>query len=187
MLYNLYLSLGRFRPLSQPIVTIFISAILFRVHERYNSICIIVKNCLLLPWPTFCSNHTLSCNSWDRRTIKGGLCKCIRKNQEQGADILTAVNAAVDSCIRDGILADFLIRHKAEVMDVVLTEYDEAKHMKRIEKEAEERGEAIGQIKGAIKLARMTPDLSDQDIVSKIVNLFALSEDEAWEYVRNCK
>ena len=70
---------------------------------------------------------------------------------------------------------------------MVLTEYDEAKHMKRIEKEAEERGEAIGQIKGAIKLARMTPDLSDQDIVSKIVNLFALSEDEAWEYVRGCK
>ena len=75
------------------------------------------------------------------------------------------------------------IRHKAEVMDVVLTEYDEAKHMKRIEQEAEERG----QIKGAIKLARMTPDLSDQDIVSKLVNLFALSEDEAWEYVRGCK
>jgi hypothetical protein len=107
----------------------------------------------------------------------------IRKNWEQGMDMKAAVNAAVDSCIRDGILADFLSRHKAEVMDVVLTEYDEAKHMKRIEQEAEERG----QIKGAIKLARMTPDLSDQDIVSKLVNLFALSEDEAWEYVRGCK
>ena len=46
----------------------------------------------------------------------------VRKNQAQGADILVAVNAAVDSCIRDGILSDFLIRHKAEVMDVILTE-----------------------------------------------------------------
>lgn len=107
----------------------------------------------------------------------------VRRTQAQEADIHAAVNAAVDSCIRDGILTEFLIRHKAEVMDVVLTEYDEAKHMKRIEQEAEERG----QIKGAIKLARMTPDLSDQDIVSKLVNLFALSEDEAWEYVRGCK
>ena len=62
----------------------------------------------------------------------------VRRTQAQEADIHAAVNAAVDSCIRDGILTEFLIRHKAEVMDVVLTEYDEAKHMKRIEQEAEE-------------------------------------------------
>lgn len=105
----------------------------------------------------------------------------VRRYQAQETDIQTAVNAAVDSCIRDGILTDFLVRHKAEVMDVVLTEYDEAKHMKLIEKEAE----AIGQIKGAVKLARLTPDISDQEIVSKIVDLFGLSENEAWEYVRN--
>ena len=108
----------------------------------------------------------------------------VRKNQAQEADILVAVNAAVDSCIRDGILSDFLIRHKAEVMDVVLTEYDEAKHIKLIEKEAEARGEAIGQIKGAIKLARLNHDSSDREIVRKIVDLFELSEDEAWGYVR---
>jgi len=105
----------------------------------------------------------------------------VRRYQAQETDIQTAVNAAVDSCIRDGILTDFLVRHKAEVMDVVLTEYDEAKHMKLIEKEAE----AIGQIKGAVKLARSNPDISDQEIVSKIVDLFGLSENEAWEYVRN--
>lgn len=109
----------------------------------------------------------------------------VRRYQAQETDIQTAVNAAVDSCIRDGILTDFLVRHKAEVMDVVLTEYDEAKHMKLIEKEAEARGEAIGQIKGAVKLARSTPDISDREIVSKIVDLFGLSENEAWEYVRN--
>ena len=105
----------------------------------------------------------------------------VRRYQAQETDIQTAVNAAVDSCIRDGILTDFLVRNKAEVMDVVLTEYDEAKHMKLIEKEAE----AIGQIKGAVKLARSTPDISDREIVSKIVDLFGLSENEAWEYVRN--
>ena len=67
--------------------------------------------------------------------------------------------------------------------------------MKLIEKEAEARGEAIGQargeaigqIKGAVKLARSTPDISDREIVSKIVDLFELSEEEAWGYVRDCK
>ena len=123
----------------------------------------------------------------------------VRKNQAQGADILVAVNAAVDSCIRDGILSDFLIRHKAEVMDVILTEYDEAKHMKLIEKEAEARGEAIGQARGeaigqargqiigAIKLAQMNPNISDVEIVSSIMELFELPEDEAWEYFRSYK
>ena len=109
----------------------------------------------------------------------------VRKNQAQGADILVAVNAAV--------------RHKAEVMDVVLTEYDEAKHMKLIEKEAEARGEAIGQARGeaigqargqiigAIKLAQMNPNISDVEIVSSIMELFELPEDEAWEYFRSYK
>ena len=97
------------------------------------------------------------------------------------------VNATVDSCIRDGILADFLRRHKAEVMDVVLTEYDEVKHIKMIEKEAEARGEAIGQIKGAIKLGRKDPTMTDEQLVSKLVNIFELTEDEAWKYVRNCE
>ena len=130
----------------------------------------------------------------------------IRKNWEQGMDMKAAVNAAVDSCIRDGILADFLSRHKAEVMDVVLTEYDEAKHIKMIEKEAEAigqaRGEAIGQargeaigeargevrgqIKGAIKLGRRNPEMTDGKLVSDLVDLFELTEEEAWEYVRNC-
>ena len=97
------------------------------------------------------------------------------------------------------ILSDFLIRHKAEVMDVVLTEYDEAKHMKLIEKEAEARGEAIGQARGeaigqargqiigAIKLAQMNPNISDVEIVSSIMELFELPEDEAWEYFRSYK
>ena len=82
---------------------------------------------------------------------------------------------------------------------MVLTEYDEAKHMKLIEKEAEARGEAIGQARGeaigqargqiigAIKLAQMNPNISDVEIVSSIMELFELPEDEAWEYFRSYK
>ncbi len=36
-----------------------------------------------------------------------------------------AVDEAVASCIRDGILVDFLTKHRAEVVDVCLTEFDE--------------------------------------------------------------
>ena len=40
-------------------------------------------------------------------------------------DIEKAVDIAVDSCIKDGILNDFLEKHKAEVCGMVLTEFDE--------------------------------------------------------------
>ena len=35
----------------------------------------------------------------------------------------------MDSCIRDGILAEFLSVHRAEVFEVLLTEYDEQRHI----------------------------------------------------------
>lgn len=115
------------------------------------------------------------------------------------------------SCIRDGILADFLTKHKAEVMDVVLTEYDEEKHMKMIARDAKADGMAIGEkngmakgekigmakgekigmakgeIMGAIKVFRMNPDLSDREIADKIAQLFSISEDEALEKVQMYK
>jgi superfamily II RNA helicase len=53
--------------------------------------------------------------------------------------IEAAVESAVDECIKEGILADFLIGHKAEVMDVCLTEYDEAATMNAFKEEEAER------------------------------------------------
>ena len=41
-----------------------------------------------------------------------------------------AVERAVNYCIRNGILSDFLSRNRAEVIAVSIFEYDEEKHMK---------------------------------------------------------
>lgn len=49
----------------------------------------------------------------------------IRANQSIYTSLEDAVNAAVESSIRDNILAEFLKAHRAEVIEVVLTEYDE--------------------------------------------------------------
>ena len=48
----------------------------------------------------------------------------IRQNLSSGHNRETAVSAAVNTCIESGILKDLLIQHKAEVMDMVLDEYD---------------------------------------------------------------
>ena len=39
-------------------------------------------------------------------------------------DLREAVDAAVESCIQEGILADILIRSKVEVTDMLLEEYN---------------------------------------------------------------
>ncbi len=54
------------------------------------------------------------------------------------------VEDAVDYCIRNGILADFLAKNRAEVIAVSIFEYDEEKHMKSERKEWLEIGRNEG-------------------------------------------
>ena len=59
-----------------------------------------------------------------------------------------AVDKAIDECIKEGILADFLSRNKAEAKKVSIYEYDEEKHM-RMEREASfEDGLTQGRVEG---------------------------------------
>lgn len=48
---------------------------------------------------------------------------------------------AITECINEGILADFLRKHKAEAKEVCLYEYDEEKHLKNERQIAYEEGE----------------------------------------------
>lgn len=60
-------------------------------------------------------------------------------------DLEQAVNLAVDQCIREGILAEVLSEHRAEVLSVILTDYNEEEHiaMEREEAKNEARAESI--------------------------------------------
>lgn len=72
----------------------------------------------------------------------------IRDNQKRGMDVKNAVDAAVDSCIADGIMKDFLTKHKAEVMSVCLTEFDEKVYTEGIREEGREEGRVEGREEG---------------------------------------
>ena len=52
-------------------------------------------------------------------------------------EIAEAVNRAVDECIAEGVLGDFLSEHRAEAVAMSIYEYDEEKHMKAERKAAE--------------------------------------------------
>jgi hypothetical protein len=59
-----------------------------------------------------------------------------------------AVDKAVDTCIKDGILADFLTKYKAEARSMSIFEYDEEREIELIRQAEFEKGEAYGKAEG---------------------------------------
>lgn len=54
----------------------------------------------------------------------------------------------MDECIREGILAEFLSAHRAEVIDILLTEYDEEFHIANEKAISEQAGIQKGRQEG---------------------------------------
>ena len=96
-----------------------------------------------------------------------------------------AVKHAVDECIREGILAEFLTRNRNEVISMSIFEYDkelEEKKLRKAEFEAgreagHEAGFAEGENHAALEIAsRMLQ--SDKFSLDEIANFSGLSIDE---------
>lgn len=99
-------------------------------------------------------------------------------------DVEAAVNRAVDECIREGILADFLSENRAEVVEVSIFEYDEEKHMNFVRAEGYEEGIVRGKADSVIEfleeLGEMPEELrerirnqKDEQLLSKWIKLAA--------------
>ncbi len=91
-----------------------------------------------------------------------------------------AIQKAVDNCIRNGILADFLKKNKAEVISMGLYEYDEEKFIKAERKYAKEQGWTEGRLEEKVrfickklKKRLSVPDIADmlEETVNAIQNI----------------
>ena len=88
-------------------------------------------------------------------------CKClaeymlyverIRHCAAECASLQEAVELAIDSCISDGILEEFLRAHKAEAMTVSIFEYDEEKELRLFREAEREVGIELGIAQGMEK------------------------------------
>ena len=92
-----------------------------------------------------------------------------------------AVNRAVDECIRDGILADFLKRNKAEVISMSIFEYDEKLHEKTLLEIGREEGiqQGIQQGMQGTVTALKSMGCTDDDIIEKLIEVYELDVEEA--------
>lgn len=89
-------------------------------------------------------NHSwnLGCKSpvLEQYAVLIGKIKCYRKTME----FEKAVRRAVDECIAEDVLKEFPMTRRAEVMNSILTEYDEEQVLADIGKERFEDGKAEG-------------------------------------------
>lgn len=67
---------------------------------------------------------------------------------QEGMSLETAIDRTVRRCIRENILKEFLEKHRAEVKNVILTEFDEELYRQLVYKEGREDGEAAGLTEG---------------------------------------
>lgn len=68
------------------------------------------------------------------------LVDAVRKNQKIKNDLDSAVDGALDSMPDDFVIKPFLIGHRAEVKNMLLTEYNEEKVMEKERKEGRQEG-----------------------------------------------
>ncbi len=115
----------------------------------------------------------------------------VRENAEK-MPFEEAVQTAVDDCIRNGILADFLLKNRAEAIEVSIFEYDEEKHLKNEREYAynqgveqgEKRGEQRGRKEGIQILIRtcLKEGILKDRTLQVLEESYSLSREEAETY-----
>ena len=97
----------------------------------------------------------------------------VRKYVSQNNSLEAAVTRAVDECIEKGILAEFLMNNKAEVIKVSIYEYDKEFEEKKLRKAEYEAGVESGielgersllkkQIKKKLKKGKSIGQIADE-------------------------
>ena len=95
----------------------------------------------------------------------------IRKNRSNGMEVEQAVDKAVTYCISNNILSEFLTKHRAEVIDVCITEYDERAFVNGIREEGRQEGRKEGRQEGRaltlfslVNSGNLKPDIAAKEL-----------------------
>ena len=97
-----------------------------------------------------------------------------------------AVRTSVDECIAEGILKDFLIRNKAEAVQMSIFEYDEELHKRTLREEGYEEGLEQGLKRGkAEAILELLEDLGNipEDLRKRILSEKSLEILKGWHKI----
>lgn len=111
----------------------------------------------------------------------------IRRNLSYGMK----AQEAVEKCIQNDILAGILRKNRGEIVDSILTEWDEDDFIAGVKEDSknegikigEERGELKGKIENTIEMCQEF-QLSKEDTLDRIIKKFSMKEEEAEKYMK---
>ena len=106
----------------------------------------------------------------------------IRRNLSYGMKAQEAVEEAVEKCIQNDILSGILRKNRGEIVDSILTEWDEDEYRDYLKEEGIKIGEERGKIAGKIE-ACQDFRLSKEETLMKIIKDFQLDKEEAEKYM----
>ncbi len=111
-----------------------------------------------------------------------------RAHLAQGLVLAEAIDRAVEECIKKGILEEFLLKHRAEVKQMILTEYNEELHIQNEREIARKEGMDQGIEKGreqgikALILDNLEEGTPKERILEKLQRRFDLDKNTAAVY-----
>ena len=74
--------------------------------------------------------------------------QCVREYIQSEPSVEDALEKAIDTCIHQDVLAEFLKKHRAEVTNMILTTYDKDLYEKTLKEDAREEGREEGLMEG---------------------------------------
>ena len=97
-------------------------------------------------------------------------------------ELVEAVDRAINECVEEDVLRDFLMKHKAEARAMSIFEYDQERHMQQEREAGIEKGRRIGLAEGEAQLLRRLV----QKNIARGMNIAEIAEvlDETEERIR---
>ena len=92
----------------------------------------------------------------------------VRIGTRSGLDLPDAIDKAVKHCIKHDILKSFLLRHRAEVTNMILKEFNLEKHIKSEKAHSYATGHAEGQENERKRISQLTQCLIDDSRIEDL-------------------
>lgn len=114
----------------------------------------------------------------------------VRKHAKE-MSIEAAVDRAIEECIREDVLREFLEKNRAEARAMSIYEYDQEEHIRLEREDAFEDGRKAGieagRAEGIFAFIKMAQkyQVSDKELIQQLMEEFQLEETKAREYLEN--
>lgn len=110
-------------------------------------------------------------------------CRALDDQRKKCGPTKEAAIEAIRICKDQGILVNYLKEHEKEVIDIMITLFDQEYAVEQYGRSQKKEGIQEGKVLEAVAIYREELELDDETIISKIMKKFSLTRKNAEEYV----